>query len=129
MQPAQYHAARVLLVGKVAEARAMQTKFRRIKGLLDIVRDKNEPCPINDEHIAILMKMFFMGALSHNLAVMIWMYNFTTELRDELRAQIRREHLFRFQVDRLIRMGDRLNERYEPLMKEITQLEKTIQRG
>jgi hypothetical protein len=126
---AKVHAARVLIVGKVAEARRMQEKFHRIKKLLNYVRDKEETCEVTDEHLEVLIKMFFMGALQHNLAVMIWLWQFTGEIKLEIEGQIRRTEIRNHQVDRLIAMGDRLNLRYEPLMLEIMELEKTIQRG
>ncbi|MNZ74345.1 hypothetical protein D3C78_927920 [compost metagenome] len=126
---AKVNAAKVLIVGKVQEARKMQAQFHRIKKLLDVVRDKGEDCIVTEEHLEVLFKMFFMGALQHNLAVMIWLWQFTGQIKLELEGQIRREILHRHQVDRLLAIGDRLNSKFEPLMVEIGELERTIQRG
>lgn len=123
------NAAKVLLLGKVSEARKMQDKFLRIKRHLSELRDSRDDFVVTEEHLEAILKLFVLGAISHNLHTLLWLYNFTANLKHELGQHILREHRIDHQIDRLLNLGDRINEKYEPLMLEIIQLEKTIQRG
>lgn len=122
-------AARVLWPGKKAEYERVNSKLARIAVLMQGLHDSIEPLPYTEENLDTMFTMFLYAVASHNLPHMFYWRGIGNMMFMECIQSVLRDVRIKHQAERLMRITDILAARHDVLLKELQDLQLTIQRG